>query len=46
MWLVNYITPEHGTNAGFDQKNKMAFHNTLRNLTLILKGWGLIGYLL
>ncbi len=33
-------------NAGFVQKNKMAFHNTLRNLTLILKGWGLIGYLL
>ncbi len=42
MWLVNSITPNHGTIAGFVQKNKAAFHNTLRNLTLILKGWGLI----
>lgn len=42
MWLVNCITPDHGTIAGFVQKNKTAFHNTLRNLTLILKGWGLI----
>lgn len=42
MWLVNSITPDHGTIAGFVQKNKNAFHNTLRNLTLILKGWGLI----
>ena len=42
MWLVNSITPDHGTIAGFVQKNKEAFHNTLRNLTLILKGWGLI----
>ena len=42
MWLVNCITPDHGTIAGFVQKNKAAFHNTLRNLTLILKGWGLI----
>lgn len=42
MWLVNSITPDHGTIAGFVQKNKKAFHNTLRNLTLILKGWGLI----
>ena len=42
MWLINCITPDHGTIAGFVQKNKAAFHNTLRNLTLILKGWGLI----
>lgn len=42
MWLVNSITPDHGTIAGFVQKNKGAFHNVLRNLTLILKGWGLI----
>ena len=42
MWLINAITPDHGTIAGFVQKNKAAFHNTLRNLTLILKGWGLI----
>lgn len=42
MWLVNSITPDHGTIAGFVQKNKDAFHNVLRNLTLILKGWGLI----
>lgn len=42
MWLINLITADHGTIAGFVQKNKGAFHNTLRNLTLILKGWGLI----
>ena len=42
MWLVNSITPDHGTIAGFVQKKKDAFHNVLRNLTLILKGWGLI----
>ena len=33
MWLVNCITPDHGTIAGFVQKNNAAFHNTLRNLT-------------
>ena len=42
MWFVNSITSNHGTIADFVQKNKKAFHNTLRNLTLILKGWGLI----
>ncbi|MGI6500949.1 MAG: IS1182 family transposase [Anaerostipes sp.] len=42
MWLINAITPDHGTIAGFVQKNKKAFHETLKNLTLILKGWGLI----
>lgn len=42
MWLVNSIIPDHGTIAGFVQKNRVAFHNVLRNLTLILKGWGLI----
>lgn len=35
MWLINSITPDHGTIAGFVQKNKKAFHNTLRNLTLL-----------
>ncbi len=42
MWLINAITPDHGTIAGFVQKNKAAFHKVLRDLTLILKGWGLI----
>ena len=42
MWLINAITPDHGTIAGFVKDNHAAFHNTLRNLTLILKGWGLI----
>ena len=42
MWLVNTITPDHGTIAGFVKENKDAFHSVLRNLTLILKGWGLI----
>ena len=42
MWLINSITPDHGTISGFVQKKRDAFHNTLRNLTLILKGWGLI----
>lgn len=42
MWLVNAITPDHGTIAGFVQKNKAAFRKVLRDLTLILKGWGLI----
>ena len=40
MWLVNSITPDHGTIAGFVQKNSSAFRKVLRNLTLILKGWG------
>jgi transposase len=42
MWLINSIRPDHGTIAGFVKKNKAAFHNILRNLSLILKGWGLI----
>lgn len=42
MWLINAITPDHGTIAGFVKDNHAAFNNTLRNLTLILKGWGLI----
>lgn len=42
MWLINAITPDHGTIAGFVKNNRAAFHKTLRNLTLILKGWGLI----
>lgn len=42
MWLVNAITPDHGTISKFVKDNKTAFHNVLRNLTLILKGWGLI----
>ena len=42
MWLVNAITPDHGTIASFVKENRKAFHNTLQQLTLILKGWGLI----
>lgn len=42
MWLINAITPDHGTISGFVKNNRNAFHATLRNLTLILKGWGLI----
>lgn len=42
MWLVSGITPDHATIAGFVKKNKEAFHKVLRELTLILKGWGLI----
>ena len=42
MWLVNSITPDHGTIAGFVQKNRSSFRKVLRDLTLILKGWGLI----
>lgn len=42
IWLVSAITPDHGTIAGFVQKNKAAFRKVLRDLTLILKGWGLI----
>jgi len=42
MWLINAITPDHGTIAGFVKENRKAFHNALRQLTLILKGWGLI----
>lgn len=42
MWLSNSITPDHRTIAGFVQKNKNAFHNTLRSIILILKDWGLI----
>ena len=35
--------PDSGKDiAGFVQKNKEAFHKVLRDLTLILKGWGLI----
>lgn len=42
MAFINAITPDHGTISRFVQKNKNAFHETLRNLTLLLKGWGLI----
>ncbi len=43
MWLINAITPDHGTISGFVKKeNRKAFHNTLQQLTLLLKGWGLI----
>ena len=34
--------PDHGTIAGFVQKNKTAFRKVHRDLTLILKVWGLI----
>jgi Transposase and inactivated derivatives len=42
MWLINSIQPDHGTIAGFVTENKKAFRTVLRELTLILKGWGLI----
>lgn len=42
MWLINSITSDHEIITGFVQENKNAFHETLRNLTLILKGWWLI----
>lgn len=42
MWLINAVAPDHGTIAGFVKENRKAFHNTLRQLTLVLKGWGLI----
>ena len=32
MWLVNCITPDHGTIAGFVQKNKAAFGTIKRSL--------------
>lgn len=32
MWLIYCIAPDHRTIARFVQKNKVAFHNTLRNL--------------
>ena len=42
MWLINSIQPDHGTIAGFVTENKKAFRTVLRELTLVLKGWGLI----
>lgn len=42
MWLINAVAPDHGTIAGFVKENRKAFHNTLQQLTLVLKGWGLI----
>lgn len=41
-WLINSIQPDHGTIAGFVTNNKKAFRTVLRELTLVLKGWGLI----
>ena len=29
MWLINAITPDHGTIAGFVKNNRKAFHVTL-----------------
>jgi len=42
MWLINSIHPDHRTIAGFVSENKKAFRNILRELTLVIKGWGLI----
>ena len=42
MWLINSICPDHRTIAGFVSDNKKAFRNILRELTLIIKGWGFI----
>lgn len=37
MWLVNIILPDHRTIASFVKKNKAAFRQMPRELTLILK---------
>lgn len=42
MWLINSIKPDHGTIAAFVSENKAAFKKVLRELTLVLKGWGLV----
>ena len=42
MWLINTITPDHGTISAFVKDNKNAFENIFRKISLLLKGWGLI----
>ena len=42
MWLINSLTPDHGTISMFMKDNKDAFRKVLKEFTLVLKGWGLI----
>lgn len=42
MWLINSISPDHGTISLFMKENKDAFRKILKEFTLILKGWGMI----
>lgn len=42
MWLINKLTPDHGTISSFVKDNKKAFRQVLKEFSLILKGWGLI----
>lgn len=42
MWLINSLTPDHGTISLFIKENKKAFREVLKQFTLILKGWGLV----
>ena len=42
MWLINKLTPDHGTISSFVKDNKGAFKSILKEFSLLLKGWGLI----
>ncbi|MDQ1327499.1 MAG: hypothetical protein QG641_782 [Candidatus Poribacteria bacterium] len=42
MWLINKLTPDHGTISSFVKDNKDAFRSILKKFSLLLKGWGLI----
>ena len=42
MWLINKLTPDHGTISSFVKDNKGAFRSILKEFSLLLKGWGLI----
>lgn len=42
MWLINQITPDHGTISLFLKENRKAFQSVTREFTLMLKGWGLV----
>ena len=42
MWLVNGITPDHGTISLFLKENRKSFKKAMRSFTCLLKGWGLI----
>ena len=42
MWLVNGITPDHGTISLFLKENRKSFKKVMRSFTCLLKGWGLI----
>jgi transposase len=42
MWLVNGITPDHGTISLFLKENRKSLKKVMRSFTSLLKGWGLI----